>query len=244
MQIIAHRGASFDAPENTLAAIRLGWDQGADGVEFDVRLSRDGRIVVHHDADTVRLASVDRQVADQTLVELKQLDVGGWKGPQFAGERIPTLAEALAIVPPGKTAFIEVKCGPEIVSKLKRVVVESRLEPDQIIVICFASEVVSTAKAELPGVTVYWVVRLRDSTRPAWTADTLIESAKAINADGLDLSADPMITPDLVRPMIVAGLPVYVWTVNDPAVAIQMRAAGVAGIATDRPGWLRKKIES
>src|SRR6478672_5367982 len=105
MQIIAHRGASFDAPENTLAAIRLGWDQGADGVEFDVRLSRDGQIVVIHDADTRRVANVDRLVSDQTVDELRQLDVGRWKGPQFAGERIPTLAEVLAIVPAGKTAF-------------------------------------------------------------------------------------------------------------------------------------------
>jgi glycerophosphoryl diester phosphodiesterase len=244
VQIIAHRGASFDAPENTLTAIRLGWEQGADGVEFDVRLSRDGQIVVIHDADTKRLAGVDRLVADQTLAELKQLDVGRWQGPQFAGEQIPTLAEALWIVPSGKKAFIELKCGPEIIPPLKRVLADSQLEPIQTVVISFATEVVSSVKAELPDVPAFWVVRLRDSTGPTWTVDALIENAKTTKADGLDLSADPMITADVVRRMTAEGLPVYVWTVNDPAVARQMHAAGVAGIATDRPGWLRKELGS
>jgi len=244
MQIIAHRGASFDAPENTLAAIRLGWDQGADGVEFDVRLTRDEQIVVIHDADTKRLAGVDRPVVEQTLAELRQLDVGRWKGQQFAGERIPTLAEALAIVPAGKTAFIEVKCGPEVVPELRRVLANMRSEPSQAIVISFATDVVAAVKADLPGVPAMWVVRLRDSAGPQWTTETLIENAKAMNADGLDLSADPMITADFVRRMSAKGLPVYVWTVNDLALARQLRATGVAGIATDRPGWLRKELGS
>jgi len=244
MQIIAHRGASFDAPENTLAAIRLGWDQGADAVEFDVRLSRHGQIVVIHDADTRRVAGVDRLVADQTLSELQRLDVGSWKGPQFAGERIPTLAEALAIVPDGKTAFIEAKCGLEIVPELKRVLADSQREASETFVISFATDVVSEVKAQLPDVPAFWVVRLRDSTGPTWSVDALIENAKAVNADGVDLSADPMITPDFVRRLTEAGLPVYVWTVNDPVVAKLMQVAGVAGIATDRPGWLRRNLGS
>jgi glycerophosphoryl diester phosphodiesterase len=242
MQIIGHRGASFDAPENTRAAIRLGWDQGADAVEFDVRLTRDGQIVVIHDADTKRLAGVDRPVVDQTLDKLRQLDVGRWKGEQFAGERIPTLAEALAIVPVGKRAFVEVKCGPEVVPELKRVLADSQLEPNQTVVISFATDVVAAVKAMLPGVPAMWVVRLRDSNGLTRTADELIESAKAMHADGLDLSADPMITADFVRRMTAEGLPVYVWTVNEPSMARQMRTAGVAGVATDRPGWLRAEL--
>jgi glycerophosphoryl diester phosphodiesterase len=242
VQIIAHRGASFDAPENTLAAIRLGWEQGADGVEFDVRFTRDGQIVVFHNADTKRLAGVDRLVADQTLAGLRKLDVGQWKAKQFAGERIPTLAEALALVPAGKRAFVEVKCGPEIVPELKRVLADSKLEPVRTVVISFAMDVVVAVKAQLPDVPAYWVVRLRDSAGPTWTANALIENAKAIKADGLDLSADSIITADFVRRMTEDSLPVYVWTVNDPGVAMQMRAAGVAGIATDRPGWLRAEL--
>ena len=76
MEIIGHRGASFDAPENTLAAIRLAWEQKADAAEFDVFLSKDGKIVVIHDANTKRTAGVDKRVVDQTLDELRALTSG------------------------------------------------------------------------------------------------------------------------------------------------------------------------
>src|SRR3954470_3141821 len=83
VEIIAHRGASYDAPENTVAAIKLAWEQKADASEFDVFLSKDGKIVVIHDKDTKRVAGVDKTVASQTLAELRQLDAGKWKGAQF-----------------------------------------------------------------------------------------------------------------------------------------------------------------
>jgi glycerophosphoryl diester phosphodiesterase len=242
VKIIGHRGASFDAPENTLASFRLAFDQGADAIECDVRLSRDGQIVVVHDPDTKRVAGVDRPVADQTLDELRGLDVGRWKGAKYAGERIPTLAETLAIVPAGKRAYVEVKCGPEAVPELKRVIGAAKHAPGQVIVISFSADVVSAVKKETPDVPAYWVVRLRDDTGTRWTADALVEAARAMNADGLDLSADATITREFVDSASAAGLPVYVWTVNDPAVARSLIAAGVSGIATDRPGWLRGEL--
>src|SRR3954454_10841881 len=91
VEIIGHRGASFDAPENTVASFRLGYEQKADACELDVYLTKDGRIVVIHDKDTRRTAGVDRPVVQQTLDELKKLDAGKWKGDRFAGEKIPTL---------------------------------------------------------------------------------------------------------------------------------------------------------
>ncbi|MDP6721144.1 MAG: glycerophosphodiester phosphodiesterase family protein, partial [Pirellulaceae bacterium] len=93
--IVAHRGASYDAPENTLAAFRLAWRQGADGIEGDFYLTKDGQIVCIHDADTKRTAGVSRQVAKSTLAELRELDVGRWKDEEFAGERMPTLQQVL-----------------------------------------------------------------------------------------------------------------------------------------------------
>ena len=80
VEIIAHRGASYDAPENTLESVNLGWAQGADAVEVDVYLSKDGHIVVHHDPDTKKLTGVDRKVEAPTLAELRHLDVGARKG--------------------------------------------------------------------------------------------------------------------------------------------------------------------
>jgi glycerophosphoryl diester phosphodiesterase len=104
--VIAHRGAADDAPENTLAAFMLAWQQGADGIEGDFHLTRDGKIVCIHDADITRTASLAGQVAEATLAELRQLDVGSWKGEQWRGARIPALDEVLATVPEGKQVFI------------------------------------------------------------------------------------------------------------------------------------------
>ena len=102
VEIIAHRGASYDAPENTLVSVNLGWAQGADAVEVDVYLSKDGHIVVHHDSDTKKPAGVDRKVEDQTLAELRQLDVGAWKGAKWKGVSMPELKCVLESIQEGR----------------------------------------------------------------------------------------------------------------------------------------------
>ncbi|MEM7392442.1 MAG: glycerophosphodiester phosphodiesterase family protein [Verrucomicrobiota bacterium] len=91
--VVAHRGASKDAPENTLPAFNLAWEQGADAIEGDFHLTADDKIVCIHDRDTEEVASVKKIVRQSTLAELKRLDVGSWKGKQWADTRIPTLAE-------------------------------------------------------------------------------------------------------------------------------------------------------
>jgi glycerophosphoryl diester phosphodiesterase len=248
-EIIAHRGASHDAPENTLAAIKLAWEQNADAVEFDVYLSKDGQIVLMHDATTKRTAGVDRKVVDQTLAELQQLDVGSWKDKRFAGERIATLAEALAAIPAGKRAFIEVKCGPEIVPELKRVISAAalkptELKPEQMAVISFNADVIAGVKAALPDTQAYWLVDPKPDKQPVWTADTLLAKAQQIKADGLNLSAQPIVTAEFIARMKTAKLPVYVWTINDAEVATRMVSAGALGITTDRPEWLREQLNN
>src|SRR5512133_60470 len=125
--LIAHRGASREAPENTLAAFDLAWQQGADGIEADFRLTADGRIVCLHDATTGRTANLDLVVADSSFAELQQLDVGSWKGTRWQGERIPTLEEVLARLPLGKRLFIELKSGPEMLAPLRRILTASHV---------------------------------------------------------------------------------------------------------------------
>ena len=104
--ILGHRGASAEAPENTLAAFRLAVEQGADGVELDVWRCGSGEVVVHHDPDTARTGGVARLVSSTPWAELRRLDVGSWKGERFAGERIPLLAEVLDALP---TAVVNVE---------------------------------------------------------------------------------------------------------------------------------------
>lgn len=246
--IIAHRGASHDAPENTVAAIKLAWEQQADGSELDIYLSQDGEVVVMHDANTKRTAGgVSKVIAESTAAELRTLDVGTWKGAAFAGERIPILSEMLATVPRGKYVFVEVKCGPEIVPALLRTLVASGLKPTQTPIICFNAKVIAAVKKARPDLPAYWLVSLdkKDAKKqplPPPTAAELIAQAKAIHADGLDLSASPALDADYAKAIQAAGLRLYVWTVNDPAVAKRMAALGVDGITTDRPAWLREQL--
>lgn len=243
VEIIAHRGASFDAPENTLAAIRLAWTQKADGSEFDVRLSKDGKIVVIHDEDTKRTAGVTRKVTAWRLEVLRALDVGKWKGARFAGEKIPLLEEMLATVPAGKKVYVEVKCGVEIVGELDRVLKAAKLEARQTPVISFSADVIAAVKKARPDLPAYWIVSLKPKAgKKIPTAASLIRKAKAIQADGLDLSATETLDRTFAAKVKAAGLRLDVWTVNDVDVARRMIDIGVDGITTDRPAWLREQL--
>ncbi|MDZ4817695.1 MAG: glycerophosphodiester phosphodiesterase [Planctomycetota bacterium] len=243
IEIIAHRGASFDAPENTLAAVKLAWKQNADAVEFDVQLSRDGQIVLMHDFDTKRTTGQVGVVAQQDWSQLKKLDAGSWKDAKFAGEKIPLLSEVLATVPAGKRVYIEVKCPPAITTELKKVIEGSKLEPSQTVIICFSEEVVAAVKKEMPNVPAYWLADTKVNSQPPWTAERLIAGAQKANADGVDLRAGSVVTKQLVQQLNKAKLPVCVWTVNDPLLAKQMIEAGVIGITTDRPQWMHEQLK-
>ena len=94
-KVIAHRGASHLAPENTVSAFRLAASMGVDGIEFDTLLTADNQLVVHHEYITDLHCPVHKVIPQCTLAELKELDFGSWKGEKWAGEKIPTFAEAL-----------------------------------------------------------------------------------------------------------------------------------------------------
>jgi glycerophosphoryl diester phosphodiesterase len=119
---IAHRGASFLAPENTVAAAKLAWELGADAVEVDIHLSKDNRIMVIHDKDTKRTCSGKKNltIADSPSTLLRDLDAGIWKDPKYKGEKIPFLTEIIETVPEGKTLVVEIKCGSEVIPPLVR----------------------------------------------------------------------------------------------------------------------------
>lgn len=242
VEIVGHRGASFDAPENTAAAIKLAWEQKADAAEFDVYLTKDGKLVVIHDATTKRTTGTDLKVADATLEELRKLDAGKWKGEKFAGEKLPTLDEVLATVPVGKRVFIEIKCGPEAVPEMDRVIKASKLKPEQTCVISFNADVVAASKKTRPDLQALWIVSLNTKGKPK-TAEELIAKAKAVKADGLDLSATPAVLDKAFGDKVkAAGLKFYVWTVDDAELAKKMIAAGAESITTNRPGWLREQL--
>ena len=155
--MVAHRGASYDAPENTLPAFKLAWEEGADAIEGDFLLTKDGQIVCIHDRTTKRFCDQDLVVAKSTLKQLKALDVGSWKNEKYEGTRIPTISEVFATIPDGKMIFVEVKCGAEIIPPLAKVIKESNLGCEQIILICFKAEVVKSFKENLPDHKAFWL---------------------------------------------------------------------------------------
>jgi glycerophosphoryl diester phosphodiesterase len=244
--IIAHRGASFDAPENTLGAFRLAFEQGADGIEADFFLTADGHVVAIHDPTTRRTcAGPDREVCRCTLAELQKLDAGTWKDPKFAGERIPTIEQVLEALPRGKVFLIEIKCGTEILAPLTNVLRRSTATSDQLRIMCFDQEVVRQAKVLMPHIKGYWLVEYHRSGA-AWepSLDAVMRTCREIGADGVDTDANPeVMTKEVVGALRSAGLDVSAWTIDDPAQAATLAAAGVQFITTNRPGFLRQSLK-
>src|SRR5256886_14516915 len=245
MDIIAHRGASHEAPENTLAAVRLAWEQGADAVEVDVQLSKDSQPVVIHDEDAKRTAGVAGKVSDQTLDRLRRLDVGRWKGEDWIGEKIPTLDEVLAMVPRGKRLFVEFKCGPPAIPEFKAALERSGTARAQVVAIGFSEATMKAVKTALREMEVCWISRFkRNWNTGQWlpTAEQLIKTAKHAGLDGVDLDAGGPVDVELVKELKAAKLKTYVWTVDSPTKARRLAKAGVDGLTTNRPGWLRQKL--
>ena len=247
VEIVAHRGASHDAPENTLAAFKLGFEQGADADELDIYLSKDGKIVVIHDKDTARTGGVKKKVADQTFRELRALEAGQWgkwKRSQFH-EKIPLLEEVLEIVPSGKKLVIEIKCGPEVLPELQKVLRESGKKPEQINLISFGYETIQQAKALLPQYAALWLASWTTNAAGAYPKiDDLIAKAQAARLDGLDLDWKFPINKKFVQKVKAASLRLFTWTVDDPDVARQEIEAGVEAITTNRPRWLREQLKT
>jgi len=238
LKIIAHRGASDMAPENTLASVNLAWRLEADAVEVDVRLTRDGRIVAIHDETTDRTAGRHLEVATADSSQLRRLDVGRHKHPRFAGERIPYLEEVLQTVPPGRQLFVEIKCGPEILPPLVETIAGSG-KRSQVVTIGFDLTTVRAAKAAMPDVPANW---LCDKRVLVSYERSLAEQVRVCGLDGLDVHWTGL-TRRFIRTVKAAGLRLYVWTVDDPAQALRLKAMGADGITTNRPGWLRNRTE-
>lgn len=246
VEYVAHRGESADAPENTMAAFNLAWSRGVKAVELDVHLTRDGVLVVTHDPDVKRVTGLQRKIKEADWSELKDLDAGRWKDPKFAGEKLPTLDQALATIPDGARCFIEVKTGPEAVPALVKAVRKSGKKPEQLAVITFYADTLAEAKKQLPELKMYYLASFkRDPKTKAVTPtlDDLIAKAKEIKADGLDLEFKGPIDKAFVDRVKAEGLAMLVWTIDDPADARRMIEAGVEGITTNKAQWLSSQLK-
>ncbi len=243
--IIAHRGESFDAPENTLASIHLAWQRKVKAVEIDIQLTIDNQIVVIHDPDTFRISGKKLVIQKTTLSELKQLDVGSYKHSKWTGERIPTLREVLSTVPKDGRIIIELKSNSRILDKLKEELSQSALESAQIELIAFDIQTLKKAKQLMPEYKMLWLPG-PDYSRPWWMLwnnnKHIIKKIKRFHLDGVDVWAGRVLKDDFISAFKNVGLLVYTWTVNDPEKAGWLLQNGVDGITTDKAGWMTEEL--
>jgi glycerophosphoryl diester phosphodiesterase len=243
--IVAHRGASSDAPENTLRSFRLGWEQGADAIEADFHLTRDGQIVCMHDGTTGRTGNADLKIGECTLEELRKLDVGLHRGAQFAGERIPTLAEVLATVPKGGRVFLELKSGPAIAAAVRAELHRTQFLLSQLMIISFDSVVLAEAKRRLPEVKTSWLCGFH-GLQGGWSPsiDEILKVLRDCGADGLDCNAHECVNYTFVRKLREAGKGFHTWTVDLPATAKRFTELGVDSITTNCPEAIRASLQA
>ena len=240
--IIGHRGASHDAPENTLASFRLAFEQGADGIEADFRLTRDQQIVCMHDATTARTAGIVFSVEQSTLHELSLLDVGSWFGSRWTGEKIPTLAEVLAIVPSGKMIFIEVKCGAEIIPHLKEILNRSKIQTEMVRLLTFDTELAGELAKMIPGVGVCLNVEyVRGSSEEPWmpSRDQILEMIACSGAAGLSSEAHDTVDELFADALRRSGRELFIWTLDSIDAVKRFKRLGVDAVMTNRPGLLK-----
>jgi glycerophosphoryl diester phosphodiesterase len=246
IEIIAHRGYSQKAPENTVSAFKLAWENNTDACELDLYLTKDGKIVIIHDKDTKRTTGVQKDVPTSTLEDLRTLDAGSWKGPQWKGEKLPTLEEALATMPTGqKRFFLEIKCGPEVVPAMTKVLEPMQSRADQIAIISFNLASVSAAKKAMPWAKCYYIIGGKEKNKEKTQRKDVtpfLKQAKEANLDGLDLDMAFAWTPAMVKQIKDAGLGAFVWTVDKPEDIARFAALGVDGITTNEPVVVRQEL--
>ncbi|PQO31043.1 hypothetical protein C5Y96_11835 [Blastopirellula marina] len=232
VQIMAHRGASSKAPENTLASFQQAIEDGADWIELDVQETADGQVVVMHDSDFMKLSKNPIKIWDATSDDLKEIDIGSWKSADFADQRVPTLAEVLALCKDKVGVNIELKYYGHDQMLEQRVadIVDQQGMNDQVMAMSLKREGVQKMKA----------------IRPEWKVGLLMSVAagnlKKLDGDFLAVNAS-FADALLIDQAHANGKQVYVWTVNDAATMSTMISRGVDGILTDKPELARSVLK-
>jgi glycerophosphoryl diester phosphodiesterase len=238
--VVGHRGAMGHRPENTFASFEHALELGADWIELDVHLTWDGALAVIHDESVDRTTDGHGLVKDHSLAELKLLDAGAWFGSPYAGERIPTLDEALAWARGrGTLVDIEIKNAPIYYAGIEEAVVKalnSQQMAEQVIVISFDHAAVKRVRSLDPRV----ATGVLYAGRPV---DAGVDLARQATADAV-LPHWAYVTSEDVRVAHAAGLAVAPWATSDPQVLRHLIAAGVDGIGTNHPEILRALLDA
>ncbi|MBK9516810.1 MAG: glycerophosphodiester phosphodiesterase [Anaeromyxobacter sp.] len=237
--VLGHRGASAEAPENTLAAFRLAAAQGADGVELDVWRCGSGEIVVIHDESTLRTCGQALLVPEAPLAALRALDAGAWKGAGFRGERIPLLAEVLEALPDA-VINVELKArrgggDPGLAAGVAAAVAAARAEA-RVLVSSFDFSLVAALRAAAPRLATGLL--FEDAWHWRWRVPVGVARLRpsALHPDRR------LCTPARLGRWVRSGRAVAVWTVDQPDEQARLARAGVAALITNAPGAARRAL--
>jgi glycerophosphoryl diester phosphodiesterase len=253
VSIIAHRGSSMAAPENTLAAVELALDERADRVEIDVRLTRDNQVVLYHDRSMSRLTGDPRQLGELTRAELAEFDIGSWFGDAYVGEPIPGLDEALERVRGRGRLMIDLKTDPGRELALVDAVIETLQreawartacqEDGGDIATCGNADVLGETRLATMSPSLAREIKARE---PAVATTLLAQlilpgTLERRGFDALGLRHN-RITENEIRLARRFGYELHAWTVNDRVRMSQLIDLGVDAIITDRPGALAELL--
>ncbi|GGA75685.1 glycerophosphoryl diester phosphodiesterase [Neiella marina] len=236
-EVIAHRGASNAAPENTMAAFEEAIRQHSDWIELDVQLSGDDKVIVTHDSDFMKVAGNPLQTWHATHAELADLDVGSWFSPKFASERTPTLRQVLQRVEGKAGVIIELKYyGGQ--GQHKQLLLASKVA-DVVREIGMSEQIKIMS---LNRRAVHQMAALEPSWQRGLLSTASLGDLTRLNVNFLALNTNAA-TPSLIRDAHSRGLKVYVWTVNSPVMMSVMLSRGVDGLITDEPGLAREVMQ-
>ncbi|MEM7679594.1 MAG: glycerophosphodiester phosphodiesterase family protein [Pseudomonadota bacterium] len=238
-QIIGHSGAAGYAPENTLESIHTAADMGIEWVELDVKITKDEIPIIFHDDELDRVSNGSGNIADKTLEELRELEVGSWFGESFAGIKIPTLEEALEVLIDRDLGFnMEIKPCPA----REKVTAEAALDVlshfwddhDHLLISSFQHIALEIAQEMAPD----WHrgLLLEEHWPDNWT-----ELAEYLKVSSLNVN-QASCTPETMDELLALSLPVLAYTVNDPDRARELQSLGVTGIFSDEPDDVKDGI--
>jgi len=239
VKVIGHRGASEDAPENTLSSVKESFKQGSDGVEIDIRLTKDNHVVCIHDKNSLRTSGEFLIISETKLNALKKLDVGSWKSKKWKNERIPLLEEVLKVIPDKKEIFIEVKTGTEIIEPLINVLNRSNINLSDVSIISFNREVIKKIKSRMSEITGNLLIAFDPEVNLEQGLGDLL---KSINADGVGAQNHQNLNSSLVKEVHNLRKKIHVWTVNDQEEANKFELMGINSITTNRPKLIKKSL--
>lgn len=224
----AHRGDVEKAPENTLPALRAAVEKGAAQVEFDVAFTSDGGLVLMHDATVDRTTDGTGNVGDLSFATVRTLDAGSWFDPQFKGERVPTLEEALSVIPRDVLCNVHLKGGPELAHAAAKEI--ERLDRlDQCFLACTVEQI-EEARATVPSIKTCNMSR-QTGDRAAYIAKTILLNCEFIQLHQRDGHED---LKEEVAKLHAAGVTVNWYGANDAKLMRILVDAGVDYILTDK----------